>query len=204
MKSKVAILIAATVSLSALGTARAGASAVYTYTGNDFTFFLSPRGSANPYTTSDRVTASIVLSTALGDNLAFMNVAPTSFSISDGVNTITQASGGSTNLFKFSTNASGRITDWNIDVENGPSVTLQIATVNTLCIPGSIPCDLGEDIAIASEGFNFSRGKWAGPNQPIASTPLPAALPLFATGLGAMVLFGWRKKRKAAPAIAAA
>jgi hypothetical protein len=30
-----------------------------------------------------------------------------------------------------------------------------------------------------------------------ASTPLPAALPLFATGLGAMGLFGWRRKRKA-------
>ena len=27
-------------------------------------------------------------------------------------------------------------------------------------------------------------------------TPLPAALPLFATGLGEMGLFGWRKKRK--------
>ncbi|MGH7100283.1 MAG: PEP-CTERM sorting domain-containing protein, partial [Stellaceae bacterium] len=30
------------------------------------------------------------------------------------------------------------------------------------------------------------------------TTPLPAALPLFASGLGAMGLFGWRKKRKAA------
>ena len=29
-------------------------------------------------------------------------------------------------------------------------------------------------------------------------TPLPAALPLFATGLGAVGLFGWRRKRKAA------
>ena len=29
------------------------------------------------------------------------------------------------------------------------------------------------------------------------STPLPAALPLFATGIGAMGLFGWRRKRKA-------
>jgi hypothetical protein len=29
-------------------------------------------------------------------------------------------------------------------------------------------------------------------------TPLPAALPLFATGLGATGLFGWRRKRKAA------
>jgi hypothetical protein len=31
----------------------------------------------------------------------------------------------------------------------------------------------------------------------IAATPLPAALPLFANGLGVMGLFGWRRKRKA-------
>jgi hypothetical protein len=36
------------------------------------------------------------------------------------------------------------------------------------------------------------------------TTPLPAALPLFATGLGAMGLFGWRRKRKNAAALAAA
>lgn len=37
-----------------------------------------------------------------------------------------------------------------------------------------------------------------------AATPLPAALPLFATGLGALGLLGWRRKRKAAAALAAA
>ena len=31
----------------------------------------------------------------------------------------------------------------------------------------------------------------------VGTTPLPAALPLFASGLGAMSLFGWRRKRKA-------
>ena len=31
---------------------------------------------------------------------------------------------------------------------------------------------------------------------PPSPTPLPAALPLFATGLGALGLFGWRRKRK--------
>jgi hypothetical protein len=35
-------------------------------------------------------------------------------------------------------------------------------------------------------------------------TPLPAALPLFASGLGAFGLLGWRRKRKKAAAIAAA
>ena len=31
----------------------------------------------------------------------------------------------------------------------------------------------------------------------VSATPLPAALPLFATGLGAMGFLGWRRKRKA-------
>jgi hypothetical protein len=34
-------------------------------------------------------------------------------------------------------------------------------------------------------------------NTPPAATPLPAALPLFGTGLGALGLFGWRRRRKA-------
>jgi hypothetical protein len=33
----------------------------------------------------------------------------------------------------------------------------------------------------------------------ILPTPLPATLPLFATGLGVLGLLGWRRKRKAAP-----
>ena len=35
------------------------------------------------------------------------------------------------------------------------------------------------------------------------ATPLPAALPLFASGLGALGLLGWRRKRKAAALVAA-
>jgi hypothetical protein len=31
----------------------------------------------------------------------------------------------------------------------------------------------------------------------VAATPVPAALPLFATGLGGLGLLGWRRKRKA-------
>jgi hypothetical protein len=38
----------------------------------------------------------------------------------------------------------------------------------------------------------------------ISSTPLPAALPLFAAGLGGLGLLGWRRKRKNVAAIAAA
>ncbi len=35
-----------------------------------------------------------------------------------------------------------------------------------------------------------------------AATPLPAALPLFATGLGALGLLGWRRKKKATAHVA--
>jgi len=35
-----------------------------------------------------------------------------------------------------------------------------------------------------------------GPGDPTGSTPLPAALPLFATGLGALGLLGWRRRRR--------
>jgi CHRD domain len=48
---------------------------------------------------------------------------------------------------------------------------------------------------------NFPGGEIRGQLEP---TPLPAALPLFATGLGAMGLFGWRRKRKASTVLAAA
>jgi len=41
-------------------------------------------------------------------------------------------------------------------------------------------------------------------NVTVSETPIPAALPLFATGLGAFGLLGWRRKRKNAAARAAA
>jgi probable HAF family extracellular repeat protein len=53
------------------------------------------------------------------------------------------------------------------------------------------PCDTC--VAVPYSGINFG----------VSGTPLPATLPLFATGLGALGLFGWRRKRKNA-AIAAA
>jgi hypothetical protein len=48
-------------------------------------------------------------------------------------------------------------------------------------------------------GGNSNIGLVTGFNDP-APTPLPAALPLFASGLGALGFLGWRKRRKAAAA----
>jgi hypothetical protein len=41
-------------------------------------------------------------------------------------------------------------------------------------------------------------------SQSIPATPLPDSLPLFATGLGLLAMFGWWRKQKGAAAIAAA
>ena len=44
---------------------------------------------------------------------------------------------------------------------------------------------------------DFSTAVNGGPSGDVASTPLPGTLPLLASGLGALGLFGWRRKRQA-------
>jgi hypothetical protein len=68
-----------------------------------------------------------------------------------------------------------------------------------------------DNATFASLGVTPGTYVWTwgtGPDQSftleIGATPLPAALPLFVTGLGALGLLGWRRKRKSAAAIAAA
>jgi hypothetical protein len=77
------------------------------------------------------------------------------------------------------------------------------------------PFPAAENIAITwvigEDDYEFhtsTDGTWAleilslpgdvGTNAIWSTTPIPAALPLFATGLSALGLFGWRRKRKAA------
>ena len=67
---------------------------------------------------------------------------------------------------------------------------------------GTFPLDFSYT---ADCGTSCAEG-WAGDLKltyvfdPVNTTPLPAALPLFATGLGALGLLGWRRKRKLAVA----
>src|SRR5262249_35578728 len=49
--------------------------------------------------------------------------------------------------------------------------------------------------SITSEAPDDSFGVTLG--TPVSTTPLPTALPLFATGIGGLGLFGWRRKRQA-------
>ena len=88
------------------------------------------------------------------------------------------------------------------------SITQAIATTPGLLY--NISFDLSDDgplltfLAISNNGGSGTSGNganlvvYAGEGEPVRAVPLPAALPLFATGLGALGLLGWRRKRKLA------
>ena len=75
-------------------------------------------------------------------------------------------------------------------------------TVISLLETGAIQ-DLGTMTFVDASGAPIDALQYQFVSNELA-TPLPAALPLFATGLGGLGLLGWRKKRKAAAALTAA
>ncbi len=123
-----------------------------------------------------------------------------SYEITDGTKVLTNTNSTLEDLNIATT--SGVITAWDFFAEiNSTSALVEIYTSAGAPPPASLA---GEDASLENIGgvviinnANFDQpGSW--------STPLPAALPLFASGLGVMGLFGWRRKRKNAAVIAAA
>src|ERR1700721_3519096 len=91
----------------------ADAATVYTYTGSDFTsFFPTAQG---VFTSSDSITGSFTVATPLADNLSFSEVSFTSYSFSDGADTLTNLNSAPMSdtpapfAFAVSTDASGNI-----------------------------------------------------------------------------------------------
>ncbi len=93
------------------------------------------------------------------------------------------------------------------------TVTFQNNSVYTVLMDANADADAYQDISGQSisdalidpyfdlsnlpNGVTFLESDGIGNSLPnVAATPIPATLPLFATGLGALGLFGWRRKRK--------
>jgi PEP-CTERM motif len=98
--------------LALMSLSSANANVTLTYTGDYFTTF------GVPYTPNDKVTGSIALATALGDNLNLESVTPVAFSFNDGVQTLSNTDTAAfQTIFEFSTDSIGVITNWSVDVQ---------------------------------------------------------------------------------------
>jgi hypothetical protein len=185
-----------TVAVLALGSflaslSMADASEVYTYTGNFFTTSVASPGANAAIFAGQDVSGEFTLGAALGANFNGV-ITPTQFSFSGGPFTLTNLN--STNdSFDIQTSNTGAIIDWTIlaSISNAYA-NITVATSSS----GDLTSSLGPTTFISASN-GFAPGTWSASDPPSA-TPLPAALPLFAGGLGALAMLGWRRKRRAA------
>ena len=153
------------------------------------------------------VTGTFELPGLLGNNLTGSQITPTSFSFSDGVNTITDADvAGNPSLynveFNFHTDSGGDITSWSIYLDYGPvstpfypgtlgNVGDTLVRIHTTGGQFTTAWDIGTvftctaintDRSCATDmefgDITSSPGTWA-----VSSVPVPAAVWLFGSGL---------------------
>jgi hypothetical protein len=157
----------------------------YQYTGNPFTV------ATGPYTTSDFVTAMITLAGPLGANMPLTEVTPIAFTLSDGVQTITNNGPGFVffTSFLFATDASGAISMWSAVVEN----IHDFGTTGAI-VTNNDPTDIHDSGIVIPEGGPFvfganelTPGEWSGPiSAPDAGSTLSLmTLTLMALGVAA-------------------
>lgn len=93
------------------------ADTIYSYTGNPFTTGVTQNGltplPVGPFTANDSVSGSFTVPTKLAPLLHLFVFTPTSFSFTDGVDTLTNQNS-TLSSFEVSTDISGNILDWDI------------------------------------------------------------------------------------------
>jgi len=173
----------------------ANADVVYDYTGLPFTTVTGA------YTTTDRVTGSITVSSPLAANLTGFRLGGSTglvaWSFSDGVQTITSSSGASDPItpgaFIISTGPTGAFTAWEIDVQIANLEGIAAFNPATNLLGGTL-ADRGFNAT--GSGANITPGRFSS----AAAVPGPtigAGLPglIFAACGG--LLAWWRRKRRA-------
>jgi len=157
--------------------APAWADVIYTYTGNPFT------SAQAPYTTLDKITATMTLTNPLAPSLSLSDVTPNlvALSMSDGVQTLGLA-GSTDTTAEFSTDSTGAITNWQVvlAILASPGTTRLLATENTSLQEKDVVDNpvIGSIFLQAGSNEN-SPGVWT-------LVPEPFSVTLLAMGLVAM------------------
>ena len=120
--------------------------------------------------------------------------------------TITTTPGNSYTI-SFNLNVDDPTTNQGFVVDFGTSQLLNLLNTGTSKLYTFDVDASGSSTALDFMGYNVPSNTFLSevsvtPDE--VATPVPAALPLFATGLGALGLLGWRRKRKVGAAIVAA
>jgi hypothetical protein len=171
----------------------AGAAVVYSYTGNNFTNVFAPG-----YTTSDKITGTLTLSSALPASLSILTneaALVLSYDFSDGVHSYTSpcCDSGSQTTFDFSTDAGGHITNWDVTLETDDNHTGDLTTIG-----GASGLDQSLRGGVLGGDNVGIPGVWSVQTL-TTGVPEPATWALFLLGFGAT---GWtlRRGRKPSPA----
>ena len=186
MISKVILRTAAAVAFLLFGFGPARADAIYSYQGRDFVDVLGG------YTTSESVTGSITLSSALSANLVDQMITPASFTFSDGLQTITNASPNLTEAeFFVWTDAAGNITmATTFAIQGGVGYTFQNG-INTGTLGGDdVFQSTYADPAAYQAADNYNGGVWT----EVAAVPEPSTWAMMILGFLGVSFMAYRKK----------
>jgi hypothetical protein len=204
--------IAVSAAMVALASVKSAEATTYTYTGGNYS--AANIGEDPPlvgtFNDTMKISGSFQTLAPLAANLSAVLINPLvqQFSFSNGAFTITNLSPDLHEEFFMSTDGSGKILGWQIllvspnhlSLLGDPSWSVATdgyfhsdrggATVCTTVVNGVCTQD-----AIA--GAFADNGVWTSDAPDTAATPLPAAFPLFAGGLGVIGLLARRRKRMA-------
>jgi hypothetical protein len=108
---------------------------------------------------------------------------------------------GSTGLYKINPQT-GATTLLNPGEGDYVAPTFVVSGTNAYVISGNVLYDYNTPNGALDQASSLSVGIGALAVSAPAETPLPATVPLFATGLGAIGLLGWRRRRKSVADIA--